>query len=731
MAIKDYEVIKQIGSGGMGAVFLARDPRLDRLVAIKKTKIPVNIAKDVHTEVVQRFYREARAVANLNHPNIVTVYELGEDSDTKECYMVMEYLEGKSLEKMLEEQKYLSVSIALKIGIQVCEALAYMHQKQLVHRDIKPGNLIYCDSGMLKLTDFGLVRMDDKLDLTRAGTLLGSVLYMSPEQIENPKNVDHRVDMYAFGVTMYQILSGEFPYNGENVWEVITKVTTGEPIPLSKVNPAISKELEKIIMKSLSKRKENRYVNMNELQEALVNYNMLNVQTVVSPLSYAKFTSQIPALEEARKAALVRDANAAQVKPDVSKAPTNPGLLKTEHLASANVLNPDLIRTELSIPVEKTEERTHIKIKASSFVERIDEVKTSDIKTFDYPVKLEVDDLSSEVGQKQLNHLRFILSKLTEESKAIENSNLYLEKLTEDLTEDIKNIHLELKELVLDYNLGVTSVNLSADQKFELKEQKKKIDLRKLQKTSKENELNLIREKLNTYKKFHFSKKIRKEITSFIIDKIGSLQITSFFDDGCTIFSLPEKKADGAKEIILTKLNTLVQIDNFIKDMSLNSEYFKKNISTSGNFASAGSVIRFLPKNNVIEVKLTEDLDTSSMLEIDLEFSETLFVNFTIIHNNKYVPKVQGGNIVLLKSDSFVEEMRKKIKTNSQFFKAKSRPFRKSIADDELKAYEILAEVNRKDEPTPEDSCVLDSAKERLKLLYAELNHRAILYEDY
>ncbi|RYY00205.1 serine/threonine protein kinase, partial [bacterium] len=253
MTIKDYEIIKQIGSGGMGAIYLARDPRLDRLVAIKKTRIPGNLEKDVHNEIIQRFYREARAVANLNHPNIVTVYDLGEDDINNECFMVMEYLEGRPVDSLIDEQKRLSINLAMKIGIQTCEALSYLHQKNIIHRDIKPANLMYCNNGMVKLMDFGLVRIDDNLDLTRAGTLLGSVLYMSPEQIKNPKNIDHQVDIYAFGVSMYQMMSGHFPYDGESVWEVIRKVTMEDPIPLSKVNPEIPFVIEKAIMKAIAK----------------------------------------------------------------------------------------------------------------------------------------------------------------------------------------------------------------------------------------------------------------------------------------------------------------------------------------------------------------------------------------------------------------------------------------------------------------------------------------------
>jgi serine/threonine protein kinase len=272
MAITDYEMLKEIGRGGMGAVYLALDPRLERKVAIKKIKVPENLDEQTHKELVQRFYREARAIANISHPNIVIVHELGEDKETNQCFMVMEFLEGKSLESLQEEQRKLPLGLVMRIGIQGCDALNFIHQKDILHRDIKPANLIYCTNGMVKITDFGLVRTNDNLNLTKAGSIMGSVLFMPLEQIENPKNVDFRCDMYSFGVTLYNMLSGNFPYYGDDVYGIIRKLMVDDPVPLSKYNSDVPPLLENIIMKAISKKKENRFASMAEFQKALIQF---------------------------------------------------------------------------------------------------------------------------------------------------------------------------------------------------------------------------------------------------------------------------------------------------------------------------------------------------------------------------------------------------------------------------------------------------------------------------
>ena len=272
MSLKDYEIIKEIGSGGMGVVYLARDPKLERMVAIKRISISQTSEPELRHQTIQRFHREGRALANVNHHNIVKVFELAENSENNEYCMVMEYINGKSLETLAEENE-LSSEKVVQIGIQACEALSHIHQKEIIHRDIKPGNFILSEDGLLKLMDFGIARMNDNLNITTIGTLLGSILFMSPEQLINPKNIDQRTDIYALGVTLYWLLAGDYPYPGISVAEVMSKVLSDEPLPVTTANPAVPAELAQIVMKSIEKKKEKRYSSMNEFLKALQAYN--------------------------------------------------------------------------------------------------------------------------------------------------------------------------------------------------------------------------------------------------------------------------------------------------------------------------------------------------------------------------------------------------------------------------------------------------------------------------
>jgi len=255
MTLKDYEIISELGNGGMGVVYLARDPKLDRLVAIKQIKVGAESGQEIIEQSKQRFYREGRAIANLNHTNIVKIFALSEDSLDNSCYMVMEYIQGKSLEQ-LTEKDVLTVEKVRQIGIQACEALAYIHQKNIIHRDIKPANMILSDDGLLKLMDFGIARVNDNLNLTTAGSLVGSVLYMAPEQIINPSDTDPHADIYALGVTLYKLLSGYFPFNSNNACEAIAKIISGNAFPLTRANPQIPQDFADIIMKAIATKKK-------------------------------------------------------------------------------------------------------------------------------------------------------------------------------------------------------------------------------------------------------------------------------------------------------------------------------------------------------------------------------------------------------------------------------------------------------------------------------------------
>ncbi len=268
--IAQYDILGELGRGGMGVVYDALDPRLDRHVAIKVIELPndPNMTQDTRLELVERFKREAKASARLNHPNIVSIFDFGDYEGR--YYMVMEFLQGRNLSELLQIHSPLSVPVALKAMIQTCEALDFAHHQGIIHRDIKPANIVILDNGTTKLADFGIARLEaSNSELTKAGSILGSLLYISPEQLMNPKDVDKRADIYSLGVTAYEILTGRLPYNGSNIGEIVMKIMQSEPPLLSELNRDIPEGLDAIIFKAMAKTAELRYDTAMDLAEDL------------------------------------------------------------------------------------------------------------------------------------------------------------------------------------------------------------------------------------------------------------------------------------------------------------------------------------------------------------------------------------------------------------------------------------------------------------------------------
>ncbi len=261
-----YEVIREVGRGSMGMVFQARDPQIDRLVAIKVLRQDRMASEGF----VERFLKEARAIGRLSHPNIVAVYDVGEDQGT--IYIAMEFLEGASLDTLQSPEKTLSVSEIADLGIQVAEALHYAHERGVTHRDIKPSNIIIEQSGRVKITDFGIARIEDAEGViqTQAGEILGTPAYMSPEQALG-KTVDGRSDIFSLGVILWEMCVGKRPFRGENMAAVFHAVTTDIPDAPHALNPDIPPGLSAIIMKCLEKDPAKRYPSGNALRDALKN----------------------------------------------------------------------------------------------------------------------------------------------------------------------------------------------------------------------------------------------------------------------------------------------------------------------------------------------------------------------------------------------------------------------------------------------------------------------------
>lgn len=266
----NYQIIRELGRGGMGTVYLANDKRLDRKVAIKLLQIPEHLSLEQKSEVISRFQKEAKAVAKLSHPNIVNIHDIGEENN--QYFMVMEFLEGKSIGSILEKEKSLPIDECVEISIQICNALNYIHKNAIVHRDIKPDNIIIGLDKKAKITDFGIAQNEsEQLRLTQDGAILGSIMYISPEQLRNSKDVDNRADIFSYGVTFYQMLTGKLPFDGETVGEVVAKVLNENPELPRKINPSIPPELEAIVMKAINKDKEKRYKSMEDMLKDLQN----------------------------------------------------------------------------------------------------------------------------------------------------------------------------------------------------------------------------------------------------------------------------------------------------------------------------------------------------------------------------------------------------------------------------------------------------------------------------
>src|SRR6185295_6193355 len=259
-----YVIQSELGRGAMGVVYKATDSVLERPVAVKTVNI--TLEREYAEKYEKRFYQEARAAGSLNHPNIVTIHDVGKAGDV--VFMAMEYIEGVELRTLIGEGRPLRVSQALSIGAQVAEGLAFAHQRGVVHRDIKPANIMVVANGPVKITDFGIARMRGTGDLTQTGMLLGSPKYMSPEQVIG-KRADHRSDIFSLGVILYEMLCGAAPFNGENVTALMYQIVNFVPPAPSSVNDGVPQLADYIIAKMIAKPLEERYADAAELARDL------------------------------------------------------------------------------------------------------------------------------------------------------------------------------------------------------------------------------------------------------------------------------------------------------------------------------------------------------------------------------------------------------------------------------------------------------------------------------
>jgi serine/threonine-protein kinase len=259
-----YEVIDELGKGAMGTVYRARDPMLHRTVAIKT--VNMDLDRDEVADYEARFYQEARAAGGLNHPNIVTIYDIGKSGTI--AYMAMELLEGNELRSIMAQGKALPVGRAIDIAAQAAEGLGYAHDHDVVHRDIKPANLMISREGLVKITDFGIARMRSAEVRTQTGVVLGSPRYMSPEQVVG-KRAEPRSDIFSLGVILYEMVTGKAPFAGEDVSAIMFQILNFVPPPPSSINPDAPEMLDFIVAKALAKSPGDRYASAREMASDL------------------------------------------------------------------------------------------------------------------------------------------------------------------------------------------------------------------------------------------------------------------------------------------------------------------------------------------------------------------------------------------------------------------------------------------------------------------------------
>jgi serine/threonine protein kinase len=260
-----YLVLSELGRGAMGVVYKATDSVLERTVAVKTVNMALE--RDGADRYEARFYQEARAAGGLNHPNIVTVYDVGKSGEV--AFMAMEYIEGPELRTLIVEGRPMPVSQAISIAAQVAEGLAYAHQHGVVHRDVKPANIMVPPGSAVKITDFGIARMRSAAaDLTQTGMMLGSPKYMSPEQVIG-KRADHRSDIFSLGVILYEMLTGAAPFAGENVTALMYQIVNFAPPAPSALNGAVPDLADYIVAKMLAKALEERYQSAAEVARDL------------------------------------------------------------------------------------------------------------------------------------------------------------------------------------------------------------------------------------------------------------------------------------------------------------------------------------------------------------------------------------------------------------------------------------------------------------------------------
>src|SRR5699024_7264188 len=289
-----YEIIRTIGGGGMANVYLARDLILDREVAIKVLRM--EFAND--TEFIERFDREAKAATSVSHPNIVNIYDVGEEKDDHIYYMVMEYVQGMTLKEYIQTHSPVSIDNTLHIMKQLTAAISHAHANGLIHRDIKPQNILIDHDGNAKVTDFGIAMALSATSLTQTNSILGSVQYISPEQARGGK-ATKKSDIYSLGIVMFELLTGQLPFSGQSPVAIALKHLQEDTPSIRDLDQDIPQSIENIVLKSTTKDPTYRYQTADEMQEALehaLDEDRINEPKFAIPILEGNETKAIPAI---------------------------------------------------------------------------------------------------------------------------------------------------------------------------------------------------------------------------------------------------------------------------------------------------------------------------------------------------------------------------------------------------------------------------------------------------
>ncbi|OVE78409.1 hypothetical protein BVX98_00165 [bacterium F11] len=378
-----YEVVRELGRGAMGIVYLGKDPKINRQVAIKTLRFEEDVDEEQAKSIKERFFREAESAGNLTHPNIIRIFDAGEDQDV--AYIAMELIEGEDLKRSCEKANLLPFERVVEYVAQVAEALAFAHNQGVVHRDIKPGNIMLLANGTLRITDFGIARIQ-ATSKTATGAVLGTPAYMSPEQV-NGKKVDGRADIFSLGVTLFELLTGEKPFVADSIAALLYRIANVDHPDPREFNPKLPEAIVPVINKALAKDLENRYQTADDMARDLRTCLNQMIGTAPAPIPIAINPEKPPAPPKKENIASVPPKPPVeQMPPAQPPAPTPPIEQTPPAQPPASAPPTESMGSKPPISDVPDSETPKSSLEQSSFLSDLQDVlKTSDQPQTDFP----------------------------------------------------------------------------------------------------------------------------------------------------------------------------------------------------------------------------------------------------------------------------------------------------------------------------------------------------------